>query len=311
MDDSDLQAYSNSSQVEDPMEISIYSADTFTENQKAFLNKYSAINDSVLIRRSDVDPQMTPTDKIAIATIAAADARGFYDGFKYGWKHGRGILGKVSTASACAIGFSAVYSAIAAGLIIFGGGNPIPLITHHNAMGMVWETEEVNNHVNFFKSTHPDYQFELSDEELRIALVHNVILYHVMSGEIIPGGTRSKILSESQMTFFDSPQVQTYYNAVPAILKGEDSFENYCNRSIFERYPNEVANRYLDGLQNVSLLPEEEWVQSVDELSKQYIEVLLQDEGMTPEYKSHLISTCYLGNVSFGYWNQNINDSSK
>lgn len=272
------------------------------------LNRLDSVNSSIQHQVS-ATPQMQKFSWSELE-IAGDDARGFIDGCRFGWAHGRGFSGKLLTASICGALFSVAYSAISAIVHTFCESSPniIPIKEIEISFANVWIDPLTDVKLSQFKIDNPDLCTTSTDEELKLALVHNLVLQSFDESILQPQGNLTKVFSQSQLNFFSSNLTESYNSSVTSIVLYNMSIDYYVPPTAmsFER---QIFEKYLEGIHPLENLSYSEGLSSASNLCIAYINEIKDSNLISEDSRSQLISSFYLPPVSMQYWHNHIDNS--
>lgn len=280
--------------------------DGFTDSQKDLFNRLESINDSIsLIDANEISTNGTRGYSVlSWGRIARMDAQGLYDGFRYGWAHGGGFLGKFFTATLNATAFSVQYSfselLSQLNSLVWRPSGKLSLNDVLLSMGLVMESQQLDEYVDNFIKSNPDIIDIYSYDEIKLACLHNVVLNTIETGRILPQGLLDNILSEDQKTYFELYQTIRCYNAIPQIVDGTSSIDLYCPDS----FPavTSVMKLYVDGITRLTSNDVTTLHKRIGSLCKEYVKEVRETNDIEEIAQSHLISSFYLALLSLEHW---------
>lgn len=279
----------------------------YTPEQIAFLERLDQISDSIAENVISADEPASITTRAAsidMRAVSQADMRGAYEGFKFGWRQGKGIFGRFATATLNALISSVCYSAseISRQLTgILASAPPYSINTIEGALAVQWTESNVNNRWRRICTSDPELNVKGAEEELKIALLHNLTLEELSRGVVYPTATIKSLFSDDQLTYFSSRKFETYFNASPKLAAGTVSFSSYLTIDPFP-YETEVFNAYVAGVKKFSTTDQALFLSQTKALCKQYVEEVSTSDLINADASSSLISSFFVAPLSIKHW---------
>ena len=274
-----------------------------SQEQLATIHRLEAINDSVAYANGS-EPGIAPQIDIQLVGVIAADAKGFFDGFRHGWQNGRNLFGKFATATLEGAAVGILYSAIA--IVQQVGQEIISRPTYSvndltNAMGETWSNGSVDHQLESLLDADPSLEFAGTTDQLKFSILHNAALTSLEDRHIYPQDMYKNIFSEEQYLYLKSNQFMNYYNVMPSILTGTTSINMYINPATL-RYEARIISTFENGIRQLSGVYPEEMYEATRDLCHAYIETISDDNTITVEVKPDIISTLYIAPLSARHW---------
>ncbi|MCM1475740.1 MAG: hypothetical protein NC036_05770 [Muribaculaceae bacterium] len=297
------------------VEYNLSDATMLNPEQLATLHKLESINDSIQSSSYNDSNFFNGTrSSWYFDEIVISDTKGFFDGLRYGLSHGKGIWGKITTSTACAISFGIAYSLVASIVNIFA--QPAQnKFTHNDIMLCAAATCDVNyvkNKLHDIRQEEPQLLVENTEEELEYALMHNLVLEtmdNLEVGVIYPESVLYNLYSDEQITFLKSDRTKNYYNAVPTIVTKQTSIYSHIPlRSYY--YETRIMETFNQGLSQLNTTNTDTYKNMSISLCKEYINVISDDDNVNIDIKNSLVSSFYVTPLSAKYWSNKVNNLS-
>lgn len=279
----------------------------FTSEQTKILAHLDSINEKYADESGTLTPQLV---SFSWNRVVRDDAQGAIDGFRFGWSRGSGFLGRVVTASLTSVAYCIGYSikSIYTQLHDMGifsrattASDDYTLYEIQKAMALVWDSPEVDEKVNEIKTAHPDITLQYNDEELRLAVIHNIALQTLHKDEIIPNGVLDKLFSTSQQQFFNSIYVRNYYDGIPSIIEGKTTVVAYGGSLNFP-FATAVFDKYSNGIMRLSTSDLNQFENNLYNLCNDYIAEIGDNSQIEYDARQPLITSLYIAPLSCEYW---------
>lgn len=269
------------------------------------LERLDAINDSIASMAGAGRPvNVTTRSGNNIATIMfEADARGFWEGIKWGLTHGKGITGRISSAAISGVLMSVSYSLSALITTVVNTASPAQMPNNYNLLSAVatsWNNSHVQSQMWNYTGGHSTLYEPGTDVSLQMALTHNEVLKTMESDALLPSGPMYDLMSSDQIALFNSDKFKRYFNAVPNIVNQTDVFANYCSELPYYK-ENLVMNKFYEGL---NMIPEDsnDRPVAVEALSKQYVRTVKGTGWLSDNTKMAMYASFYIAPLSLDYW---------
>lgn len=291
--------------------------DRFTPDQISILSRLEAINDSIAASSIEFDaPQSNDQQQyVDWNEVTTADVAGLYEGVKFGCKYSHGLWSKIKNAALFGAVFSVVYSLVALVLQLFSVmvdvaalSNPSPTCPYtfpqiYSMVAYVYNETDLDDVATRYIRCENSFVMDNTDDEFKIALMHNEVVRRLRSGQISPAVVPNNPFSQKELDFMNSTIVADYFDDVPNIVDGSVSFvDKYGDLS--DRFANRIVDLYTTGISGLSSSNSTQFVTNVQTLCRQYIGVLRGDQSLDSDMKSILISSFYVGPLSAEYWTQ-------
>ena len=278
-----------------------------SESQQASIMRLNAVNDSII---GSLDQDQTPDQSTRVLyyvnwrKVASDDARGAVEGFRYGWSQGKGIFGKLSTSVLTAAIYTVAYSLESIYKQLRGtrtSASNYRIQDIQLAMAKVWDSRELENRVDKYMNENPDLCGEYTRNELKLAVIHNLVLETIESGVVLPIGLIENIFSAAQQEFFKSERTMNYYNGVPDIISGKLTISSFCRANPFP-YATATINTFCDGIMRLPVNDLDVFENKTKELSAAYISEVSNIVDIEEDPKSNLITSFYIAPLSIQHW---------
>ncbi len=283
----------------------------FNPDEQRLLNRLQEINDSLRSIQGTVNTEVNNAEitrgSIDWGIVVSEDARGAKNGFSFGWKHGKGLLGKFKTAVLTSTIYAVAYSAWSVIKQTFSRPglpeyNQYTLSDVTKAVAVSWNSNELTSRVQLVKNSYPELLVQNTDDELKMALVHNMALEKLESGVVIPAGTVNEVFSDEQIDFINSFRCKNYYNSVPDIIVGKKDFLSFVD---VEPFPlvTEIAELYFDGINSLSQNNVATYGANMRTMANLYVsEIKSASVNVEADAESNLITIIYLAPMSLDHW---------
>lgn len=170
------------------------------------------------------------------------------------------------------------------------------------AVAVSWNSNELTSRVQLVKNSYPELLVQNTDDELKMALVHNIALEKLESGVVIPAGTVNEVFSDEQIDFINSFRCKNYYNSVPDIIVGKKDFLSFVD---VEPFPlvTEIAELYFDGINSLSQNNVATYGANMRTMANLYVsEIKSASVNVEVDAESNLITIIYLAPMSLDHW---------
>lgn len=285
-------------------ELNAVSDDMFlSQEQLATIHRLETINDSVAYANGS-EPGIASKIDFQLSGVIAADAKGFYDGFRHGWQCKRNLLGKFATATLEGTLTGILYSAIAVAQQLGQGlinKPPYSVNDLTNVMGETWTNGSVDHQLESLLDADPSLEFAGTTDQLKLSILHNAALTSLENHHIYPQDMYKKLFSEEQYQYLKSNQFMDFYNAMPRIINGTASINMYINPATL-RYETRIISTFENGIHKLKGVDTEDMYEATRDLCHAYIETISDDNTITAEVKPNIISTLYIAPLSARHW---------
>lgn len=286
----------------------------FTEEQQTILNQLIAINDSIAnsceeeVIQDDITRQLSYSGQTLWQVVSSQDALGFRRGWEFGRNSGKGFLGRILSGGIAAVMTSFIYSLQATICYAFGW----ELILHRptidetlNYTAYIFTSEQLNQKVEEFKLFNPEFDVAGKEEELRLAIAHNLLIDSYQDGQLIPSGLADTFFSEEELGYYRSTNYARFYRNIPSFVDGTKDF--YITYSIpSNTYENEIVSLYVEGFKGISASTTSEYITKTKNLCMSYINVISDSPTLEEIQESNLSSTIFLLPISLEYWSSRL-----
>lgn len=247
--------------------------------------------------------------------VTTADVTGLYEGVKFGMKYSHGIWSKIKNAVLFGAAFSVVYSLVALVIQLYSVmlgvaalSNLSPSCTYtfpqiYSMVAYVNNETDLDNVAHSYIRSENSFVMENTDEEFKMALMHNEVVRRLRLGQIAPTVVPNYPFSQKELDFMNSSIVSDYFDDVPNIVEGSVKYEDKYG-DLSDRFANRIVDLYTAGIGGLSSNNSSQFVANVQILCNQYVDVLQSDQSLDSDMKSILISSLYVGPLSAEYWTQ-------
>lgn len=293
----------------------IFSEKSYSENSVITRSSIDFENDATFIRLKHITDSIVGNEHSNISTYsikenldlamtAAADAKGFIDGVKFGWKLGKNISGKIATATVFGVIFSVAYSSLAVlqiGIIdSFGNAKNYNYVV--SATASVYQE---NNIYSMMLQTVNDFNIRVNPQNFSLvhnSYAHNPILSRIKNQTILSNSDLLQTFSQDQLTVFNTQNFINRYNTINQRLKNDYEL---LHDAFFPRESN-IYYRYISAIKLIRTENFDECLKKIEGLCYEYSNVIKSDRFLSEEHKNDLIQSLYVAPFSLIYWHQKI-----
>lgn len=275
----------------------------FSPQQLELLQQLSEINDSIAADGIDAVGE-TRAEVNLRKIIAAADARGFKQGWQFGRTQGKNIFSKLIMGGICASMTSVFYSVCAAITYpLFGEvylRNPdvqTIMIVTSNILG----TPEGKVRIEQYKSWFDNSVISATDDELTVAICHNLVLEDYAEGTIYPSGNVDKVFSKEEQLFYKSYKFSSFHQSIPSFVNGTKDFDATYNISGYD-YENAIFDQYIDGLYNIKAISNADLIAKTKTLCLSYHKAIVESNTLSQDSESMMNSSLFVLPLSLDHW---------